>query len=93
MWVKNAPNAPWLTLPFALNTDLKSSWTNDSRADDRIYPGRIGNANLKYTSFPICETSKMNFANNRLTNLQIFYTNFSSFLSFMVGILQTLTGV
>ena len=49
VWVKNAPNAPWLTLPFALNTDLKSSWTNDSRADDRMmYPGRIGNANLKY---------------------------------------------
>ena len=38
------------------------------------------------------KTSKMNFANNRLTNLQIFYTNFSSFLSFMVGILQFLTG-
>ena len=38
-------------------------------------------------------TSKMNFANNRLTNLRIFYINFSSFLSFMVGILQTLTGV
>ena len=39
------------------------------------------------------KTSKMNFANNRLTNLRFIYTNFSSFLSFMVGILQTLTRV
>ena len=41
------------------------------------------------------KTSKMNFANNRLTNLRIFYTNFSSFKSFMVGMgmLQTLTRV
>ena len=40
--------------------------------------------------FRYSKTSKMNFANNRLTNLRIFYTNFSSF---MVGILQTLTSV
>ena len=95
----HGPMAKWSnvyprTVLMMISTD-KNCRENDSPIEIFIFQLWIYVKRLPQILFSLSlfNTSKMNFANNRLTNLRIFYTNFNSFSSFMVGILQTLTRV